>query len=787
MAEENVHKQEFLIRNLCTNSVTLYPTRAQVVRDINDITLKVRTVVAIKKMPGSNEITIYGLTPTADESSIKVDGKGSATITDMMVELVENRDRYDDVYPSEPEDDNDSSDTNDPDDDTEGVKVLEEQVERIDQAINKAKEENASAQGCLNILEVYGKSVEKDRPKDVHHVLSQYRLEREEAYAAFTASEKKTKDLASDRQKIWDKLRKAISKAEKAKIRANKAKAKEKEMKQRAKEDKLQAKRQLKADRGRFWAKKVYRVVVSLDTYSDMTPATSRRGSVSTVGKVASETTTPDLCQISLSVSYITSFASWAPRYDLSLNTPSSSGTITYRAEFSNTTSETWKDAKVILSTSQTAFQGIGEPIPIMQPWHIRLAKGTPGTDSSKGALNSNHELQYKHNNQTAVKSRIVQPRDVLFGLGKSNQQLQQMLPQKLDSSLAQHQQAQHQQAQQQMQQNAYSGFGGGGLFGNVQAGQHPQAPSSGPNYSSHANQASLFNANRISGDSRSQAMGPLSQHAAAQPDLLEYSDGEDEGFAQDQQTIIPDLPSLATQESAWSESGMTATYDIPGLRTMIPSHTTRRHKIASIHLKDVQLSYLIIPKHRVAAFLKARLRNTSSVTLLRGPTGLTLDGSFLGNTNLPRCSVGESFSLSLGVDPSVSVTYGKPVVRRSQSGIINKEGSGIYTRTCTVTNTKANRPIEGLVLDQVPVSEDERLKIEILQPRGLRKEGDSVRAGVGLNSAGKEEPKWGKATAVVKKGGEICWDFKIEASKGAKFVLEYEARYPSGEMVVCN
>jgi len=41
MAEEDVHKQEFVLRNLQTRSVTLYPTKAQVVRDINGITLKV--------------------------------------------------------------------------------------------------------------------------------------------------------------------------------------------------------------------------------------------------------------------------------------------------------------------------------------------------------------------------------------------------------------------------------------------------------------------------------------------------------------------------------------------------------------------------------------------------------------------------------------------------------------------------------------------------------------------------------------------------------------------------
>jgi hypothetical protein len=36
------HKQEYRIRDLSTRSVTLFPSRAQVVRDIKDVTLKVR-------------------------------------------------------------------------------------------------------------------------------------------------------------------------------------------------------------------------------------------------------------------------------------------------------------------------------------------------------------------------------------------------------------------------------------------------------------------------------------------------------------------------------------------------------------------------------------------------------------------------------------------------------------------------------------------------------------------------------------------------------------------------
>ena len=41
MADELVHKQEFNIRELSTQAVTLYPASAHVVRDIPDVELKV--------------------------------------------------------------------------------------------------------------------------------------------------------------------------------------------------------------------------------------------------------------------------------------------------------------------------------------------------------------------------------------------------------------------------------------------------------------------------------------------------------------------------------------------------------------------------------------------------------------------------------------------------------------------------------------------------------------------------------------------------------------------------
>jgi uncharacterized protein (TIGR02231 family) len=236
------------------------------------------------------------------------------------------------------------------------------------------------------------------------------------------------------------------------------------------------------------------------------------------------------------------------------------------------------------------------------------------------------------------------------------------------------------------------------------------------------------------------------------------------------------------------------------------PSNSTIKHKIAKVDFRNVIFSHIIIGKLRQVAFLKARLRNASRISLLKGPLGLTLDGSFLGQASFPRVSSGESFSLPLGVDPAINVAYPKPTVRRSQSGIFSKEDSNVFTRTLIVTNTKHTGPIELTVLDQVPVSEDERLKIEITNPRGLKVGGDAVRAGQSATNtlpanqtgnggsvrtsaqgadANANNGKWGSAVATTKKSGEVVWNVKLNPGQGVKLLLEYETAFPSGESIV--
>jgi hypothetical protein len=161
-----------------------------------------------------------------------------------------------------------------------------------------------------------------------------------------------------------------------------------------------------------------------------------------------------------------------------------------------------------------------------------------------------------------------------------------------------------------------------------------------------------------------------------------------------------------------------------------------RRHVIAEIPLPSLLFTHIIIPKLKAAAFLKAKLTNTSNVPLLPGQAGLTLDGSFMGNLAFPHCSPSEMVVLELGVDQGVKVEYERPTVKHGTHGMIlmGKEEVGAFNRTMRITNSKSST-VSLVVLDQVPVPEDERLKVNIVVPRGLKNVDDVVKSGVGVDA----------------------------------------------------
>lgn len=430
---EAIHKQEYQLRDLPTRTVTLFPSRAQVVRDIKNVALK----------PGINQVTVIGLTPTTDEHSIKVDGTGSAIITDISVQLLPNQDIFEDIYPDSDEDSPKKDDIEEePATDSDDVvrlceekKQLDAKIELLEDDLKRTAEVRANAADRLKILDRLGDKFEPKTGEEMSEIIRAYDAERQAIFQDHMGGhvrERQLQQQVSDAQTTLAKLERAIrrarEKASRAQREAEKARAKADALEGKRRAKKQQEKARLRREREKFWPRSCYAVCITLDA-TQYTPVSSRRSSVTSLTELVKpalekpreiaagedEELVDPSCD--LSISYVTSSACWCPCYDVQLNTTSATGTLMFDAELTNTTSESWKDCRVILSTSQAVFGGLQDAIPKLTPWRIKLS-GKAGTNNGD-ITNSLEERQASnmrlHNNARQTNSPVI--RTKLFGM----------------------------------------------------------------------------------------------------------------------------------------------------------------------------------------------------------------------------------------------------------------------------------------------------------------------------------------------------------------------------------
>lgn len=827
----DIHKQEVLIEELPTTSVTIYPYRAHVVRDIKDI----------KIQPGLNEITIYGITPAADEHSVQVDGHGAATIIDMSVELVLNRERFADQF-SDQDSDSDSEDADENAYKKGSLMILSDELKALRESIEAAAEKQKSANDQLRILNTFMDTInaKHNDPESASKAIASYGADRARIYEQWADSTKKIESLKKTIKQKEAKLQKEGKEERKQRKKQKEEREKRKALQQREA-------RRAREEKAKFWPRKVYCVKLSLEASID-TPTSSRPASA------ASAASYPQLNEkaawggeseknawnseeektVRLSLSYVVREVSWSPRYNVSISSQKKAATITYSAEFNNKTSETWKDAKVTLSTSQTSYSGLDDTVPELRPWPIFLRDKNSYDAEDDSVINHWNTKLSPQENHSGPNFNSFRPgqdmfnRFALFGpeptgnpfgptqtggglfgqLGAANQNhtgpafgisgfgsavttsTSQGFGSANNSSVqplfGRVSQLDIDGSDSESEQPVQSGglFGrsnantsqpaqAGGLFGNANANSQP------------AQSSSLFGSTQ--NNTQPAQSGGLFGGAPRPPTGALFGSARNNNIQTQAPVPPPPAPQAPSihQEPTWEDSGMTTSYDLPGTRTIPPSSLSRRHKITTITIPNLDLSYIAIPKLRKGAFLRSKLRNLASpdggITLLKGAAGLTLDGSFLGNTTLPRTSPSSDLDLDLGVDPAIHVTYTPPTLHRSTQGLLTRESAEAYARCIGITNTRA-AAVKIKVLDQVPVSEQERLRVEVVAPKGLVKGGEGVVAGRPGEEEGDEN--WGKATAVMKDGGKVEWVVELEKGKSCRLPLEWEVRMPGDKRI---
>ncbi|MEQ1614512.1 MAG: DUF4139 domain-containing protein, partial [Hyphomicrobiaceae bacterium] len=154
------------------------------------------------------------------------------------------------------------------------------------------------------------------------------------------------------------------------------------------------------------------------------------------------------------------------------------------------------------------------------------------------------------------------------------------------------------------------------------------------------------------------------------------------------------------------------ALYAIPG-QLSVPA--TGEPKRVVIDNADIEPALVVraTPKLEAKAYLYAKLLMPKTTPYLPGQVALFRDNTFVGNGRLPMLTPGEEHELGFGADDAVRIKYANTDEKRSESGIISSSKNDARNYRITMTN-KHERPIAITITDQIPVSNNAEIKVEM-------------------------------------------------------------------------
>ncbi len=200
------------------------------------------------------------------------------------------------------------------------------------------------------------------------------------------------------------------------------------------------------------------------------------------------------------------------------------------------------------------------------------------------------------------------------------------------------------------------------------------------------------------------------------------------------------------------------AIYAIAGRVTVPETGETKRVQIDEMEL-DPALAVRAVPKRDQKAYLYARITVARGTPLLPGQVSLFRDTTFVGNGRLPLLAPGEEHELGFGIDDAIRVRYAIAEEKRGETGIITTSKTDSRSYRITVKNLH-ERAIPLTVLDQIPVSQNADIKVEL---------------------TGKTAPS---RRDVDDKRGVLAWDMKLGPDEERVIEFGYRTTWPAAKKV---
>jgi uncharacterized protein (TIGR02231 family) len=214
-------------------------------------------------------------------------------------------------------------------------------------------------------------------------------------------------------------------------------------------------------------------------------------------------------------------------------------------------------------------------------------------------------------------------------------------------------------------------------------------------------------------------------------------------------------------QQATADVGGFHVTFSISGRVSLGASEGARRLRIAtSTFAPDVTIRST--PVVDPTAFLEASFTQTEDAPLLPGQVALYRDGVYVGRGRMIAASKDETVRLGFGADDKVKIE--RAVVRRNEgsAGLIVTTSKTDERSFKTSVRNGHDFPIQVVVQDQLPVSEQEGIQVEML--------------------ASTTPPT---ATNVRDRRGVLEWAFEAKPGEVKEISFAWRMRWPKDKGVV--
>jgi len=214
-------------------------------------------------------------------------------------------------------------------------------------------------------------------------------------------------------------------------------------------------------------------------------------------------------------------------------------------------------------------------------------------------------------------------------------------------------------------------------------------------------------------------------------------------------------------QQAAAEVSGFQVVFKIPGRVSLGASEGAKSLRVSAATIAP-DLAVRAVPVLDPTAFLEASFKQTEDAPLLPGRVAIYRDGVFVGRTPMAAAGKDETVRLGFGADDKIKIE--RSVLKRNEgsAGLIVTTSKTDERSFKTTIRNGHDFPIKIAIEDQLPVSENEDIQVEMLPAT--------------------TPPT---ATNVRDKRGVLEWAFEAKPGEVKDIAFAWRVRWPKDKGIV--